>query len=65
VSEFDVATLAKELSGSASQIVGEPMRPKHQIVTDKIRGLGMKFGGDELLKRTVAELVDDARTTAR
>ena len=37
VSEFEVATLAKELSGSASQIVGEPMQPKHQIVTDKIR----------------------------
>ena len=60
VSEFDVATLAKELSGSASQIVGQPMRPKHQIVTDKIRALGMQFGGDALLKQTVAELVQGA-----
>ena len=57
VSEFDVAMLAKELSGSTSQIVGEPMQPKHQIVTDKICGLGMQFGGDELLRQTVAELV--------
>ncbi|MFV1969210.1 MAG: NAD-dependent epimerase/dehydratase family protein [Pirellulaceae bacterium] len=57
VSEFDVAALAKELSGSTSQIAGEPMQPKHQIVTDKIRALGMQFGGDELLRRTVAELV--------
>ncbi len=57
VSEFDVATLAKEISGSTSRIEGGPMQPKHQIVTDKIRACGMQFGGDELLRRTVAELV--------
>lgn len=57
VSEFDVATLAKEISGSTSQIVGEPKQPKHQIVTDKIRSLGMQFGGDDLLRQTVAEMV--------
>ena len=62
VSEFDVATLAKELSGSTSQIVGEPMQPKHQIVTDKIRALGMQFGGDERLRHTVAELVESVRS---
>ena len=58
VSELNVAQLAKELSGSASQIVGEPKQPKHQIVTDKLCALGMQFGGDELLKQTVAELVE-------
>ena len=58
VSEFDVATLTKELSGSTSQIKGGPMQPKHQIVTDKIRAIGMQFGGDELLRQTVAELVE-------
>ena len=42
---------------STSQIEGGPMQPKHQIVTDKIRAVGMQFGGDELLKQTVAELV--------
>ena len=62
VSEFDVATLAKELSGSDSQIVGEPMQPKHQIVTDKIHALGMEFGGDELLRETVAELVEGVKS---
>lgn len=61
VSEFDVAQLAKEISGSTGEIVGEPKQPKHQIVTDKIRGLGMKFGGDDLLRQTVAELVEGAR----
>ena len=62
VSELDVATLAKELSDSTSQIVGEPMQPKHQIVTNKIRALGMEFGGDELLRQTVAELVQGVKS---
>jgi nucleoside-diphosphate-sugar epimerase len=61
VSEFDVATLAKELSGSTSQIIGESKQPKHLIVTDKLRALGMKFGGNDLLKQTIAELVQQAR----
>jgi nucleoside-diphosphate-sugar epimerase len=65
VSELDVATLAKELSGSTSQIVGDPMQPKHQIVTDKIRALGMQFGGDELLRQTVAEMVKGVGSDAR
>lgn len=60
VSQFDVATLAKELSGSESRIIGEPMQPKHQIVTDKIRALGMRFGGEELLRRTITRLVEAA-----
>ncbi len=58
VSELEVARLAKELSGSASQIVGEPRQPKNQIVTQKIRALGVQFGGEELLKQTVAQLVE-------
>ena len=57
VSELDVATIAKELSGSNSEILGEPKQPKHQIVTEKIRSLGMQFGGEELLKQTITELV--------
>ena len=55
--EFDVATLAKEISGSESKIIGEPTQPKHQIVTDKIRSVGMQFGGEQLLRKTVADLV--------
>lgn len=61
ISKFDVATLAKELSGSEAQILGDQSRPKHQIVSDKIQGLGMQFGGDTLLRQTIAELVDVAR----
>lgn len=61
VSEFEVATLAKKLADSSSEIVGEPKQPKHEIVTDKIRSLGMQFGGAELLRETVAELVSAAQ----
>lgn len=57
ISEYEVATLAKELCGSQSHISGGPKQPKHQIVTDKIRALGMQFGGEELLRETVSQLV--------
>lgn len=57
VSEYEVATLAKEFSKSSSQISGEPKQPKHQILTDKIRSMGMVFGGEELLRDTVSQLV--------
>ena len=58
VSRYDVATMAKEISGSNAEIIGEQTRPKHQIVSDKIKGLGMSFGGDEILKTTIRQLVD-------
>ncbi len=61
VSEYEVATLAKELSGSAARIEGAPTWPKHQIETGKIRSLGMEFGGEPLLRETVAQLVEAAR----
>ncbi len=37
------------------------MRPKHQIVTDKLRAVGMEFGGDVLFEKTIGELIDAAR----
>ncbi len=57
VSNYDVATMTKELSGSNSEITGEQSQPKHQIVSDKLKGRGMQFGGDELLRKTIEELV--------
>ncbi len=58
VSEHEVATIAKDLSGSSARILGEPASPKHQIATDKIRALGMSFGGRDLLVKTVGELLE-------
>jgi len=57
VAEEEVARIARELTGSTSSI--EPLNrgPKHQIVTARLRGLGMTFGGEALLRQTVAELI--------
>jgi len=58
ISEYDVATIAKRLSGSRSEIDGAARSPKHQIVTNKLRSLGMTFGGEPLLEQTVREILD-------
>ena len=57
VSEWDVAMLAKNISRSATVVEGTQTTPKHQIRTDKLRRLGMTFGGQELLRQTVEQLV--------
>lgn len=57
VSEHDVATWAKTLSRSSANIRGEQRRPRHQISTDKLRALGMTFGGEERLKQTIREML--------
>jgi nucleoside-diphosphate-sugar epimerase len=63
ISEWDVANLAKEISGADCQIDGEQKQPKNQIETSKLRGLGMQFGGTELLRETIAEMVQLVRAT--
>jgi nucleoside-diphosphate-sugar epimerase len=60
ISEYDVATIAKELTESKSVIHGGQKSPKNQIVTDKLRALGMTFGGDALLRTAVQQLVEAA-----
>jgi nucleoside-diphosphate-sugar epimerase len=65
VAEQDVARIARELSGSTSTIADLNQGPKHQIVTAKLRGLGMTFGGEPLLRETVAELVQAQRSLVR
>lgn len=56
VSDCEVAQIAARLSGSKARIEGEVTSPKHQIVTKKLRSLGMKFGGTPLLEQTVEQL---------
>ncbi len=60
VSEWDVAHLAKHIAGSPSTITGQPTQPRHEIVTEKLRRLGMKFGGRRLVEETVGQLVEAA-----
>ena len=56
-----VAGIARELTGSPSEVVALNRGPKNRIETGKIRALGMTFGGEELLRRTVRELIDAHR----
>ncbi len=56
--DFEVATIARELSGSQSKIRGGAPTPKNQIVTDKIQALGMTFGGRPLLVETVKQVLE-------
>jgi nucleoside-diphosphate-sugar epimerase len=58
ISEYEVASIAKELSGTRSAIQGAPTAPKHQIMTQKLRSLGMTFGGRPLLERTVRQILE-------
>ena len=61
LAEKRVAEIAKEISGSGSTVGGNNHGPKNQIDTNKIRALGMSFGGDELLRRTIESLVESAK----
>ena len=65
IAEQDVARIAQELTGSRSVIEDFNRGPKHQIETGKLQALGMTFGGEALLRRTVAELVAVQRSPAR
>lgn len=58
ISDEEVARIAKKLTGSRSGISDQNKGPKNQIVTEKLRSLGMVFGGRELLERTVAQLLE-------
>lgn len=58
VSEWDVAQLAKQISGSKAEIHGQQTQPKNQIATEKLRTLGMTFGGQQLLEATIRQLVE-------
>ena len=57
VSDWDVAHIAKEISGSDATIEGKQTRPKHIISTEKLRALGMRFGGRSLLEETIGEMI--------
>ena len=57
ISEYEVATIARELSGSKSEIKGHHPSPAHQISTSRLQDKGMSFGGTELLRKTIQEIL--------
>ncbi len=58
ISHEEVADVTAKLSGGNVTIARTNPGPKHQIDTSKIRNLGMTFGGEGLLERTVGELLN-------
>ena len=59
VSEYEVASLARQISGSQAAIDGQTRTPTHQIDTSKLRSLGMEFGGQRRLRETIEQLLND------
>jgi nucleoside-diphosphate-sugar epimerase len=57
IAEQEVARIAKDLTKSSSTIADINRGPKHQISSEKIRGLGMSFGGEPLIRQIVQELI--------
>jgi nucleoside-diphosphate-sugar epimerase len=57
ISDFEVASIARRLTGSQVAITGEQTSPKNQIMTAKLGALGMSYGGEPLLQRTIEQLI--------
>ncbi|MFH1108321.1 MAG: NAD(P)-dependent oxidoreductase [Planctomycetota bacterium] len=58
VADQEVAAVAKQITGSESEIKMLNKGPKHRIDTTKLRALGMTFGGRALLEQTVREMLN-------
>jgi nucleoside-diphosphate-sugar epimerase len=57
IAHQEVARIAAEIMNSQCSIEDINQGPKNQISTQKIKSLGMTFGGKELLKKTLEEMV--------
>ena len=62
ISQWDVAQLARQSTGSDANIQGEQTQPRNQIENQKIRQLGMRFGGQQLLEQTVDQIIQAIRS---
>jgi nucleoside-diphosphate-sugar epimerase len=58
IAEQDVAQMAKDITGSKSNIAQLNQGCKHQIDTSKIKTLGMEFGGSKLLEQYIHDIVE-------
>lgn len=57
ISDFEVAEIARRLSGSAVEIRGPAKVSRNEIDTTKLRSLGVTFGGGERLEATVRAML--------
>ena len=58
IADQEVARIASEILNSNCIIEDLNKGPKNQIDTQKIKNLGMTFGGKELLRKTIEEIVE-------
>jgi nucleoside-diphosphate-sugar epimerase len=58
ISEETVARIARELTGSRSEISDLNRGPQHRIETGKLRAVGMEFGGEPLLRATIRAMLE-------
>ncbi len=57
IAHQEVALMAKALTGSDSTVATKNRGPKHQIDTAKLKALGMEFGGEALLRKTIRQML--------
>jgi hypothetical protein len=50
-----------EIANVSGPLPDEPPKPTNVMASHGLEALGVRFGGRELLEKTVAELVDAAR----
>jgi nucleoside-diphosphate-sugar epimerase len=62
ISEYEVATITRRLTGSSARIEGTETSPRNQIATGKLAALGMSYGGATMLEATIMQLISAART---
>ena len=65
ISEYKVARIAQELSSQSVEIHGPEKVAKHNIQTGKLESLGMRFGGEPLLRNTVGRLLEAINTSPK
>jgi len=66
VSDRDVAEIVQRLVGATGPLPEAPLAPPANVMeTGRLRALGLEFGGRDLLKRTLLELVQAVRGPAR
>ena len=57
ISHHEVATIAKEISGTDAEIIGSAKSSFASICTEKIEKLGIRFGENDLLRQTITQII--------
>ncbi|MEM0925216.1 MAG: SDR family oxidoreductase [Planctomycetota bacterium] len=61
ISEWEIAEIANAVSGRGTRIIGTKKQAKNEIVTERLRSLGMTFGGTSRLEATLSDMIERIR----